>query len=71
MAGGRDRLVARIHRRQQSRQAGILRTDPATPREIAELEGRVRRLQALGVRYGQVRLSRELRSAARLVSSSA
>ena len=60
MAGGRDRLVGRIQRRQQSRGAGIVRTDPATPREIAELEDRVRRLHALGVQYGQVRLSREV-----------
>ncbi|MEK7730925.1 MAG: hypothetical protein AAB363_03625 [Planctomycetota bacterium] len=60
MAGGRDRLVRRIQRRQQSRRAGIVRTDPATPREIAELEDRVRRLHALGVQYGQVRLSREV-----------
>ena len=60
MAGGRDRLVRRIQRRQQSRRAGIVRTDPATPREIAELEDRLRRLHALGVQYGQVRLSHEV-----------
>jgi len=60
MAGGRDRLVGRIQRRQQSRQAGIVRTDPATPREIAELQDRVRRLHALGAQYGQVRLSHEV-----------
>lgn len=60
MAGGRDRLVGRIQRRQQSRLAGIVRTDAATPREIAELEDRVRRLHALGVQYGQVRLSHEV-----------
>ena len=60
MAGGRDRLVGRIQRRQQSRRAGIVRTDPATPREIAELEDRVRRLHSLGVQYGQVRLSHEV-----------
>ena len=60
MAGGRDRLVGRIQRRQQSRGTGIVRTDPATPREIAELEDRVRRLHALGVQYGQVRLSHEV-----------
>ena len=60
MAGGRDRLVRRIQRRQQSRRAGIVPTDPATPQEVAELENRVRRLHALGVRYGQVRLSREV-----------
>ena len=60
MAGGRDRLVRRIQRRQQSRRAGIVPTDPATPQEIAELENRVRRLHALDVRYGQVRLSHEV-----------
>lgn len=60
MAGGRDRLVGRIQRRQQSRRAGIVPTDPATPREIAELEDRVRRLHALGIQYGQVRLSHEI-----------
>ena len=60
MAGGRDRLVERIQRRQQSRRAGIVPTDPATPREIAELEDRVRRLQAMGVQYGQVRLSQDV-----------
>lgn len=60
MAGGQDRLVGRIQQWQQSRGAGIVRTDPATPREIAELEDRVRRLHALGVQYGQVRLSREV-----------
>ncbi len=59
MAGGQDRLVERIQRRQQSRGAGIVRTDPAALREVAELEDRVRRLHALGVQYGQVRLSRE------------
>lgn len=59
MAGGRDRLVERIQRRQQSVNP-IVPTDPATPREIAELEDRVRRLHALGVQYGQVRLSREV-----------
>ena len=60
MAGSRDRLVRRIQQRQQSRRAGIVPADPATPREIAELEDRVRRLHALGVPYGQVRLSREV-----------
>jgi hypothetical protein len=60
MAGGRDRLVRRIQRRQQSRRAGIVPTDPATPLEIAELENRVRRLHALDVRYVQVRLSHEV-----------
>jgi len=60
MAGGRDRLVGRIQRRQQSRRAGIAPTDLATPREIAELEERVRRLHAMGVQYGQVRLSHEV-----------
>lgn len=60
MAGGRERLVERIQRRQQSQRAGIVRMDPATPREIAELEDRVRRLRALGVQYGQIRLSHEI-----------
>jgi len=60
MAGGRDRLVRRIQRRQQSRRAEIVPTDPATPQEIAELENRVRRLHALDVRYVQVRLSHEV-----------
>ena len=60
MAGSRDRLVRRIQRRQQSRRAGIVPTDPTTPQEIAELTNRVRRLHALGVRYGQVRLSHEV-----------
>jgi len=60
MARGRDRLVRRILRRQQSRRAGIVPTDPATPREIAELENRVRRLHALDVRYVRVRLSNEV-----------
>ena len=60
MAGSRDRLVGRIQQRQQSRRAGVVRMDPATPREIAELEDRVRRLHALGVQYGQVRLSHEV-----------
>ena len=60
MAGGRDRLVRRIQRRQQSRRAGIVPTDAATPQEIAELENRVLRLHALDVRYGQVRLSHEV-----------
>lgn len=60
MTGSRDRLVGRIQRRQQSRRAGIVGADPASPREIAELEDRVRRLHALGVRYAQVRLSPEV-----------
>jgi hypothetical protein len=60
MAGSRDRLVRRIQRRQQSRRAGIDPAGPATPREIAELEDRVRRLQAMGVQYGQVRLSPDI-----------
>jgi len=60
MAGGRDRLVGRIQLRQQLPETGSVPTDPATPREIAELQDRVRRLHALGVQYGQVRLSREV-----------
>lgn len=60
MAGGRDRLVGRIQRWYQFPEAGIVQTNPATPREIAELEDRVRRLHALGAQYGQVRLSREV-----------
>lgn len=60
MAGGRDRLVGRIQQRQQPRRAGVVRMDLATPREIAELEDRVQRLHALGVQYGQVRLSHEV-----------
>jgi len=60
MSGSRDRLVRRIQRWQQSREAGNVRTNLATPREIAELEARVRRLHAIGLQYGQVRLSREV-----------
>ena len=60
MAGSRDRLVRRIQRRQQSRRAGIDPAGPATPREIAELEDRVRRLQAMGVEYAQIRLSSDV-----------
>ena len=59
MAGSRDRLVRRIQRRQQSVDP-IGPAGPATPREIAELEDRVRRLQAMGVQYGQVRLSQDV-----------
>ena len=60
MAGGRDRLVARIQRWHQFPEAGTVQSYPATPREIAELQERVRRLHALGGQYGQVRLSREV-----------
>jgi len=60
MAGGQDRLVGRIQRRQQSRGAGIVQKVLATSREIAELEDRLRRLHALGMKYGRVRLSREV-----------
>jgi hypothetical protein len=60
MAGSRDRLVRRIQRRQQSRRAGIDPAGSATPCEIAELEDRVRRLQAMGVEYAQIRLSPEV-----------
>ena len=57
MTGSRDRLVRRIQRRQQSRRTGMDPAGPATPREIAELEDRMRRLQAMGVQYAHVRLS--------------
>ncbi len=60
MAGGLDRVVERIQRRQRSRMVGIGPADLATPHEIAELQDRVRRLHALGVQYDHVRLSNEV-----------
>jgi hypothetical protein len=59
MAGSRDRLVRRIQRRQQSVDP-IDPAGPATPREIAVLQDRVRRLQAMGVEYAQIRLSSDV-----------
>ena len=53
-------MVRRIQRRQQSRRAGIDPAGPVTPREIAEVEDRVHRLQAMGVEYAQIRLSLEV-----------
>ena len=56
-----DRLVRRIQRRQQSAGSiGAVRNPE--PREIAELEARLRTLHALGERFSHARLSSDVTS---------
>ena len=51
-----DRVVRRVQRRMQSA-SPIGRSRRPNPRDVVELEARVRRLHAMGERFSHVRLS--------------
>ena len=63
MAGSANRLVRRIHLRQQS-VAPVGSPSRPTPQEVAELEARVGRLRAIGEPFAAVELSTHVADAA-------